>query len=82
MSARKERHAWIARARDCAIAIAREKGSVTVNDVREACPPPEGADPRIMGAVLLAPQFARIGMRPSDRRTCHGRPIGVFTLRH
>ena len=79
---RAARGTWLNAARDCAAAIARQKGSVTVNDVRQACPPPDFADPRILGAVFLSPQFARIGMKPSDRSACHGRPIGVFTLRH
>lgn len=73
---------WIKNARAAARRIAAEKGQVTVNDVRAVCPPPEGADPRIMGAVFARNEFARVGFTVSERRTCHGRIIGVFRLRN
>lgn len=72
---------FLARARAVARAIARQRGEVTINDVREVCPPPETVDPRIMGAVLRAPEFEACGYRKSDRRECHGRPVAVFRLR-
>lgn len=54
---------------------------VTVNDVRALCPSPEDADPRIMGAVFQKSEFVRVGFAASERRSCHGRMIGVFRLR-
>lgn len=73
--------AWLVRARQSARYLARLHGSVSVDDIRKECPPPEGSDPRIMGAVLRAPEFVKISMENSDRRTCHGRPIARFSLR-
>ena len=75
------RQDWIARARSTAAAIALRDGRVTIDDVRLLCPPPEGADPRIMGTVFSCPGFVRLGYEPSSRLCCHGRPIGVFTIR-
>jgi hypothetical protein len=75
------RDEWIARARDHARRIARERGQVTINDVRMVCPPPEDADPRIMGAVFSRAEFVRVGFQVSYRKPCHGRHIGVFALR-
>jgi len=49
--------------------------------VRAVCPPPEGADPRIMGSVFLKRDFVRVGFAASKRDACHGRMIGVFLLR-
>jgi hypothetical protein len=72
---------WIARARDVARSIAAEKGQVTIDDVRAVCPPPDGADPRIMGSVFAKSGFERIGFTASKRDACHGRMIGVFKLR-
>jgi hypothetical protein len=72
---------WLSHARDAARRLAAEKGEITVNDVRGVCPPPEGADPRIMGSVFLKREFERVGFRPSSRDACHGRTIGVFRLR-
>jgi hypothetical protein len=73
--------AWIAGARAAARRIAGEQGQVTIDDVRAVCPPPDGADPRIMGAVFSGEGFERIGFTASRRDACHGRHIGVFKLR-
>jgi hypothetical protein len=72
---------WIARARAHARRIAGERGQVTINDVRLVCPPPDDADPRIMGAVFGRAEFVRVGFAVSYRKSCHGRHIGVFALR-
>jgi hypothetical protein len=72
---------WIAHARAVARRIAVERGQVTIDDVRALCPPPEGADPRIMGSVFAGGQFAQVGRINSSRRECHGRSIGVFALK-
>jgi hypothetical protein len=72
--------AWIKRARDEARYLARLNGSVCVDDIRRVCPPPEGADPRIMGSVLRAPEFIKLGLVNSERDACHGRPITRFAL--
>jgi hypothetical protein len=34
-----------------------------------------------MGSVFLLKDFVRVDFRSSARRACHGRPIGVFSLR-
>jgi hypothetical protein len=72
---------WIARARAAARNIAAGKGEITIDDVRAVCPPPDGVDPRIMGAVFQKDRFVRVGFAVSERRACHGRMIGVFRLR-
>ena len=72
---------WISRARDVARRLAEAQGEITINDVREVCPPPDGADPRIMGSVFLKRDFVRVGFAASSRDACHGRPIGVFKPR-
>jgi hypothetical protein len=72
---------WIANARACARRIAAERGRVTIDDVRAVCPPPDGADPRIMGSVFLHGEFRQVGQVNSSRKQCHGRPIAVFELK-
>lgn len=71
---------YLARARQIARQIAMRNGEVTINDVREHCPPPEGVDPRVMGAILRKPEFIAVGYTKSHRSVCHNRPICIFKL--
>ena len=72
---------WLASARAAARRIAREKGTVTIAEVRECCPPPADVDPRVMGAVMQPREFQLIKFVESRRKACHGRHIGLFKLR-
>ena len=72
---------WLAQARAVARRIARQNGTVTIDQVREFCPPPAGVDPRVMGAVMQPREFQMIRLTESRRKACHGRHIGVFKLR-
>jgi hypothetical protein len=72
---------WVQSARAVARRIAAERGQVTIDDVRAVCPPPDGADPRIMGSVFTAGEFRQVGRVNSSRRQCHGRSIAVFALK-
>jgi len=71
---------WLERARRAAIELAGRKGDITIDDVREVCPPPEGCDPRVMGAVFRPKSdWDIVKYRPSERG--HGRAIAVFRRR-
>ncbi|HEX2761795.1 MAG TPA: hypothetical protein VHM27_14820, partial [Rhizomicrobium sp.] len=59
---------WLANARAAARRIAREKGTVTIDEVRECCPPPAGVDPRVMGAVMQPREFQMIKFVESRRK--------------
>lgn len=75
---------WLEVARAKARELARKHGFCTIDMVRAECPPPEGADPRIMGSVILCGKkgpFKKIGYEQSKRKACHGRPVAVFALR-
>ena len=55
------------------------KKQVTINDVRDICPPPASIDPRTLGAVFRRKQdkWKVVGYERSKR--AHMRPIAVFT---
>ena len=72
---------WLQKAREVARDMARRRGSVTIDEVREHCPPPDDVDPRIMGRVFMKSEFELIDHIESRRKVCHGRPIGIFRLR-
>ncbi len=68
-------------AREVALRLGEIKDEVTINDVRDIAPPPPDIDGRIMGAVFLRKDWELKRHERSHRRTCHNRPVGVFTLR-
>jgi hypothetical protein len=73
---------WLAEARATAVSLAIQRGTVTIDDVRDHCPPPDDVDPRVMGAVFRTSDFESTGRHVrSVRRTCHNRPVMVFKLR-
>tara|TARA_R110000803_G_scaffold58676_4_gene116871 strand:+ start:1354 stop:1644 length:291 start_codon:yes stop_codon:yes gene_type:complete len=55
------------------------KKKVTINDVRDICPPPPSIDPRTLGAVFRRKEdkWQVVGYERSKR--AHMRPISVFT---
>lgn len=78
----EHRKEWLERARHTAIDIARRKGEVTIDDVRAECPPPDGVDPRVMGAVFHPrSNWTCIGYARSKRSDCHNRPVAIHVLR-
>ena len=73
---------YLAKARNVAFLLYRERGSpITVDDVREIAPPPADLDPRVMGAIFRSPDWKRIGYVQSRRKECHHRLIAEFVLR-
>lgn len=75
------REDWLAQARDVARQLGRGGKPVTVDDVREKCPPPKGIDGRVMGAVFTRKEWTCVSYRRSERKECHSRPVGVFKLK-
>ncbi len=71
---------FITEARAVAFQLGQGGSVVTVDDIRKQCPPPEGVDPRVMGAILRKPDWTNVGYRNSTRKTCHKRPIAEFKL--
>ena len=72
---------YLAMARDAARKLLETRPAITINDVREVCPPPKGIDPRVMGAVFRHKDFEATGeFVLSNRSTCHNRPIQKFRL--
>lgn len=78
-----ERHRgeWLAEARTAAMKLGETHPVVTINMVREICPPPSNVDPRVMGAVFPRKVWERLGYTVSTRKISHGRPIAQFRLR-
>jgi len=71
---------YLNQARATAVVLLKRKKTITVDDVRKVCPPPENVDPRIMGAIFNTQLFESCGFVNSVRKACHHRPIRKFRL--
>jgi hypothetical protein len=72
---------WLEEARAIARRLGADGSTLTVDDVRRLCPPPQGIDPRVMGALFTKSEWVCVGYRRSSRGICHNRPVGVFRLK-
>lgn len=79
----EESHAkWLDRARAWAVARAKEKGTVTADDIWFNCSPPVDVNKKVIGAVFYPRDaWEKVGYKASIRRACHGRPIAIWKLR-
>lgn len=77
-----KREDWLLIAQMAAVRIAKRRGCVDADDVREVIgPPPKSVDPRFMAAVFSNRElWKRIGVRPGTRKSSHHRPVTVWTL--
>lgn len=75
------RPAWLARARATARLLLETRTEITVNDIREHCPPHPDWDGRVLGAVFRTNEFEAVRSIRSSRKECHHRDIKTFRLR-
>jgi len=72
---------FLAHCRWVAERIFKEKGHVTIDDVRQQVITPKGVDPRVYGAVFREKEWQKVGHTQTKRKTSHGRPISIFVKR-
>ena len=70
------REEYLSDARVIAEILVKQKGTITVNDVRDVLPPPSDIDPRVMGAIFKCKSWEKVGYISSNRARL--RPIAVF----
>jgi hypothetical protein len=76
------RRPYIEEARQTARKLLSTRPYITIDDVRAVLPPPEGVDPRVMGAVFKQDEFVSVGWTTSKRKVNHRRPIQRFKLKY
>jgi hypothetical protein len=69
---------YLIEARLIAVKLARKHGEITVNDVREKCPPPPEINPKVMGAIFNTKDWEPVGFHVSKR--AHNRIIRTWRL--
>jgi len=68
-------------ARDAARWLLEERETITIDDVREICPPPPDINPCVMGAVFRTKDFEGTGEYVRTRRgIAHARAVQRFRL--
>ena len=76
----KNHSAWVDKARSTAKAIAAWRGSVSIDEVLEACPRPESVHPNATGSIFREKCWKRVGYTQSKSPAAHARVVGVYEL--
>lgn len=66
--------------RAAAVAIAKARGHVSINEVREAVTLPPNVNPSVLGAVFKGKQFRPVGYTEAKHPSAHARVIRVYSL--
>ena len=81
LDSHEERHRdWVLKARDIAVKVALDFGSVSINDVRERIQLPANLHPSVLGAVFRTKQFKKVGLVEANHPQAHARIVRVYTL--
>ena len=73
--------AWIEKARKKAISIARRRGQVSINDVREQMELPPDLHHNALGAVLRTPDLKVVGFETARHKEARARVVRVYGLK-
>lgn len=69
-------------ARGLAVRICKEKGEVTINDIRDKLPPPEEMHPSVLGAIFRDRRFIHTGRYTTAKHLAsHARKVGIYQLK-
>lgn len=71
---------FLSHCRQLAVAVARQQGTVCINDVRSQVTLPPNLHPSVFGAVFKSPQFEVCGITNATHASAHARMIRVYKL--
>lgn len=71
---------FLAHCRAVAAEICRSRGTVSINDVREAVSVPLQMHPSVLGAVFRSKKFRAIGYTEASHPAAHARVVRVYQL--
>lgn len=72
--------AFLSHCRALAVEIARERGSVCINDIRSQVRLPAELHPSVLGSVFKSKKFKAIGFTEATHAAAHARVIRVYAL--
>ena len=73
-------HEFLERCRSLAALICRERGTVSINDVRQFITVPPGVHPSVLGAVFRDKRFRKVGLTEASHPQAHARIVRVYQL--
>lgn len=73
-------HEFLERCRSLARLICRERGQVSINDIREFISVPPGVHPSVLGAVFRGKEFKRVGYTEATHPEAHARVVRVYSI--
>lgn len=71
---------FLARCRAVAVEVCRQRGSASINDVRERVSLPAHLHPSVLGAVFRTKQFVKVGLVEANHPQAHARVVRVYQL--
>lgn len=78
----KEKANYLALAREVAEKLATFNSWITIDQVREECPPPPTlTSNKVLGAVFNTEKWERVGYEPTKIKTSHGRIVTRWSLK-
>ena len=72
---------FLERCRNLARLICRERGQVSINDIREFVTVPSGVHPSVLGAVFRTKEFRPVGYTEATHKEAHARAVRVYQMR-
>lgn len=72
--------AFLESCRTLAVDIARQQGTVCINDIRAAMHIPAEIHPSVLGAVFRSKKFKAVGFTEATHKQAHARVIRVYQL--
>lgn len=73
--------AWIEKARKKAVSIARRRGQVSINDIREQMELPPDLNHNALGAALRSPDLKVVGFETARHKEARARVVRVYGLK-
>jgi len=71
---------FLARCRALAVEVARQQGTVSINDIRAGIQLPAEMHPSVLGAVFKTKQFQACGYTEATHPQAHARVVRVYQL--
>lgn len=77
----RREQAFLMQCRALAVAIARQQGSVSINDIRSQVSLPSEMHPSVLGAVFRSNAFRAVGFTEAVHPQAHARVVRVYALK-